>query len=198
MATTLNFGDALKLISSFSGGNEGLLTTFENKCEFFMKHIDDSIKPMILTAILMQLTDKSNEDVRYREITTWEELKNHLRSIFGKTHLIQFLQKQLSQLKQFEKESVQDYANRVEKTYHELTYALTSGKPPIETKIIVLTIQSQALSIFISGIQYNIRLILKANKIQTFEEAVFITLEEEKSNEKPNYKGEQRNKFVKK
>lgn len=94
----------------------------------------------------------------------------------------------MSLIKQFDKESIQEYANRVEKTYHDLTYALIVGKSPIETKIIAQTIQSQALSIFISGIHYSIRIILKASKPATFEEAVFIALEEEKSNERTEYR----------
>lgn len=181
MASTLSFGEAIKLIPKFSGGSEGVYSQFEKKCDFIMGHVNTDLKPVILEAILAELTDKASEAVRYREISSWEELRKHLRSIFGKTHLVQFLQKQLSQLRQFDKESVQDYANRVEKIYHELTCALTVDKPANGTKIIAQTIQSQALSIFISGIQYAIRIILKANKVTTFEEAVFLALEEEKN-----------------
>jgi hypothetical protein len=75
MAATLSFGDAMKAISNFAGESEGLLTIFINKCEFVLRHTDDSMKPLILEAIITQLTDKASEAVRYREITSWEESK---------------------------------------------------------------------------------------------------------------------------
>ncbi|KAE9522983.1 hypothetical protein AGLY_016614 [Aphis glycines] len=139
---------------------------------------------MILDAIVSQLTDKASDAVRYREITSWEELKAHLTTIFGKPHSQYEIDKQ--------------YADRVEKISHELTTALTLNKTTAEAKIISETIQTQILAIFIAGIQYGIRLILKATKVPTFEEAVFLAVEEEKLNEKIEYKTDNRNKYVKK
>lgn len=188
MAATLKFGEALQLIPSFSGGNKELLTAFENKCEFLMGHVDDTIKPLILKAILVQLNDKANEAVRYRHITSWEELKTHLRFVFGNTHSVQFLQKQLNEIRHYDRESVQEYASRVEETYIELTAALTSGKPAMEATLIAQAIHSQALDIFISRIHFSIRIIFKTNKITTFEEAVCMALEKEKINEKSDYR----------
>jgi hypothetical protein len=58
MAATLSFGDAMKAIPNFAGGSEGLLTIFINKCEFVLRHTDDSMKPIILDAIKqMKLSD---------------------------------------------------------------------------------------------------------------------------------------------
>jgi hypothetical protein len=88
MAAILSFGDAMKVIPNFAKGSEALLTIFINKCEFVLRHTDDSMKPIILDAIITQLTDKASEAVRYTEIISWEELKTHLRAIFGKTHSI--------------------------------------------------------------------------------------------------------------
>ncbi|KAE9523210.1 hypothetical protein AGLY_016377 [Aphis glycines] len=198
MANKLNFRDAMKAIPSFGGGSESLLTSYFNRCEFVLEYVDEKIKPMILDAIVSQLTDKASDAVRYREITSWEELKAHLTTIFGKTHSVQFLQKQFNQIKQYEKESIQQYADRVEKISHELTTALTLNKTTAEAKIISETIQTQTLAIFIAGIQYDIRLILKATKVPTFEEAVFLAVEKDKLNEKIEYKTDNRNKYVKK
>ncbi|KAE9522232.1 hypothetical protein AGLY_017370 [Aphis glycines] len=198
MPNKLNFGDAMRAIPSFGGGSESLLTSYFNRCEFVLEHVDEKIKLMILDAIVSQLTDKASDAVRYREITSWEELKAHLTTIFGKTHSVQFLQKQFNQIKQYEKESIQQYADRVETISHELTTALTLNKTTAEAKIISETIQTQTLAIVIAGIQYDIRLILKATKVPNFEEAVFLAVEEEKLNEKIEYKTDNRNKYVKK
>jgi len=162
-----------------------------------MSHIDEDIKTSVFDAIFSKLTGDGYEAIRYRNITSWKELKSHLRTIFGKTRSVQYLQSELSQMKQNFRESVQDFAKRVEKVYHELTYAITVGKPVSEVETIARTVQTQALNVFISGIQYGIRLIFKANKVATFEEAVFLAIEEEKSNEKNEPKFD-RNKFNKK
>lgn len=72
------------------------------------------------------------------------------------------------------------------------------GKPAAEAKIIDQTIQSQALGIFISDIHHNIRLILKAMQITTFEGAVFQAVEEEKLFEKFEYRNDNKTKFNRK
>jgi hypothetical protein len=64
MAATLSFGDAMKAIPNFVGRSEGLLTIFINKCEFMLRHIDDSMKPIILDVIVTQLMDKASKAVR--------------------------------------------------------------------------------------------------------------------------------------
>ncbi|KAE9521405.1 hypothetical protein AGLY_018227 [Aphis glycines] len=126
----------------------------------------------------------------------------HLRTIFGTSHSVQYLQAQLSSMRQGPKEMVKDFAQRIEKTYHELTHALTVGKTNTEAKIIAQTVQSHALSVFISGVSQAIQIILLARNITNFEEAILIGMEQEKtfgiggevskvneSNNKNNFKG---------
>jgi hypothetical protein len=80
MANTdkLGFEGALKLVPSFQGGTESDLASFEAKCEFIFKNIPDNLKPSILEAILAQLKGNAYEAIRYKEITTWEELKKYI------------------------------------------------------------------------------------------------------------------------
>ena len=189
-----SLGAAVKLIPSFSGGNESDLSSFETKCEFVLENISAGIRDKILKAIITQLTGAAYEAVRYHEISTWEALKTQLRTTFGTAHSIPYLQIELSSMKQRDRESIKEFANRVEKTSHELTHALTLDKLPIEAGIIAKTIRAHALSVFVSGIPYNIRLIVKARNVPTFEEAVLIAVEEEKSFEKPERNWD-RNKF---
>lgn len=115
MANKLSLDCATEVIPNFAGGSESELTTFFNRCEFVFKHVDEAIKPIILDAIVLKLTDSTKEAVRCREIMSWEQLKTHLSSIFGKTRPVQYLQTQFMKTKQYEKESVQKYANRLKK-----------------------------------------------------------------------------------
>lgn len=179
----LGFEGALKLVPSFSGGSESDLASFLAKCEFIFKNIPDALKPNILEAILTQLKGNAFEAIRYREITTWDELKNLFKTIFGSAHSVSYLQVQLSQMRQNTKESVKEFSIRIEKTAHELTHALTIGKEIAETNIIAQTVRAHALSVFIAGIPQSIGIILKARNIKVFEEAVINAMEEEKTTE---------------
>lgn len=180
MANKLSLDCAMEIIPSFAGGSESELPDFFNRCEFVFKHVDKAIKPIILDGIVFKLTDSAKEAVRCREIMSWEQLKTHLSSIFGKTRPVLYLQIYFMKTKQYEKESVQEYANKLKKFSYELTNALATGKPKEEAIVIAKTVQKQALSIFIAGIHYyKIRLILKATNVDTFEKAVLLAVEEE-------------------
>lgn len=188
-AVTLSMEAAIKLIPSFSGGNDTDLSAFETKCEFVLANIAENIRPTILNAIIAQLTGKAFEAIRYREFTEWSELKNHFRTIFSTKHSVNYLQKALSSIKQEKNEKIQDFAGRIEKIYHELTHALTIGKTTSESKIIAQTIQGQALSVFMSGVHPSINTILEARAVGTFELAVIIAMEKERNFEdrKPKF-----------
>ena len=86
MTAILSFGEAMRLVPSFIGGSEGALSIYEKQCEFIMSHIGDDIKTSVFDAIFSKLTGDGYEAVRYRNITSWQELKSHLRTNFGKTH----------------------------------------------------------------------------------------------------------------
>ncbi|CAH1720592.1 unnamed protein product [Aphis gossypii] len=180
-ASQLDFITALRLIPEFTDGNETDLASFIARCDFVFSKIPDIIKSDILDAVLTQLKGKTFDAVRYREITSLKELKAHLRTIFGTSHSVQYLQAQLSSMRQGQKEMVKDFAQRIEKTYHELTHALTVGKTNNEAKIIAQTVQSHALSVFISGVSQAIQIILLARNITSFEEAILIGIEQEKT-----------------
>lgn len=172
---------ALRFIPEFTDGNETDLASFIARCDFVFSKIPDAIKSDILDAVLTQLKGKAFDAVRYREITSWEELKAHLRTIFGTSHSVQYLQAQLSSMRQSPKEMIKDFAQRIEKTYHELTHALTIGKNNTEAKVIAQTVQSHALSVFISGVSQTIQILLLARNITSFEETVLIGMEQEKT-----------------
>ncbi|CAI6376824.1 unnamed protein product [Macrosiphum euphorbiae] len=179
----LSLEGAIKLVPSFSGGSESDLASFLAKCEFIFKSIPNTLKPIILEAIITQLKGNAFEAVRYKVITTWDELKNLFKTVFGSAHSVSYLQVQLSQMSQNSKESVKEFSIRIEKTAHELTHALTVDKDPAQVNIIAQTVQAHALSVFIAGVSQSIGIILKALNIQVFEVAVLHAMEEEKSSE---------------
>lgn len=89
-------------------------------------------------------------------------------------------------------ENIQNFSNRIQQTYHQLTSALTVGKTAPESRVIAETMLTSALVVFMEGINPSIRLILEARNITSYEEAVRIATEKEnvceKSYNTKNYK----------
>ncbi|KAF0692043.1 Retrovirus-related Pol polyprotein, partial [Aphis craccivora] len=106
---------ALRFIPEFTDGNETDLASFIARCDFVFSKIPDEIKSDILDVVLTQLKRKAFDAV-------------HLRTIFSTSNSVQYLQAQLSSMRQSPKEMIKDFAQRIEKTYHEFTHALTVGK----------------------------------------------------------------------
>ena len=133
---TLGIDLAIRLIPTFKGGTENELTFFENKCELALANVEETSKTFILQHILSQLTEGAFENIKYHEFTTWEQLKTHLRSIYKPAQSVNYLQKQLSSMRQKYDENIHSFSKRIENIYHQLTSALTVGKTPSESRII--------------------------------------------------------------
>ena len=183
---TLGFETAVRMVPSFTGGTETDLAVFENKCEFILSNVVDNIKPLILKAILTQITGEAYENIKFREFQTWDELISQLKIIYRPTHSVAFLQKQLSSIKQKHDESIHSFSKRIENIVHQLTNALCVGKTAAESLIVAETLNLNALSVFIEGVSPSIQIILEARNINNFEEAVRVAIEKENKLERKN------------
>ncbi|KAF0702529.1 Retrovirus-related Pol polyprotein [Aphis craccivora] len=86
-----NLQGATALVPAFSGGTESDLVSFVAKCEFILNNTFDAIKHNILEAILAQLTGKALSAVRYKKITTWDELKKLFKTVFESAYSVSYL-----------------------------------------------------------------------------------------------------------
>lgn len=182
-ATTLGIETAIRQVPSFSGGIDSQLSIFMTKCEFLFDNNDnvtDTVKPPLLQAILANIEGGAHEYIKYHEFTTWEQLKNHLKTIYQPSHSINYLQKQLTSMRQRNDENIQTFANRIQQTYHQLTSSLTVRKTAPESRVIAETMLTSALVVFMEGINPSIRLILEARNIMPYEESVRIAMEKKK------------------
>ena len=178
-ATTLGLETVIRQAPSFSGGTDSQLSIFITKCEFLFSNVTDTIKPQLLRAIITNIEGNAHEYIKYHEFETWDQLKNHLKTIYQTSHSINYLQKQLTGMKQRHDESIQNFSNRIQQIYHQLTSALTIGKTVTESRTIAETMLTTALVVFMEGINPSIRLILEARNISSYEEAVRIATEKE-------------------
>jgi len=65
---------------------------------------------------------------------------------------LQYLIEQLNGIQMGQSESLKDFAQRIEKAYHELTRVLIIGKNTIEGKIHSQSVQENASSVFIGEV----------------------------------------------
>ncbi|KAL4156125.1 hypothetical protein QTP88_000160 [Uroleucon formosanum] len=154
------------------------------------KILRNNIREQALVSYINGLNDKLKFEVKTKNPTTLEQAmqiaiiaEKNIRTYNDVQEI--FRTKNTSKSTKFYKagknERIQDFAGRIEKIYHELTYASTIGKNATESKIIAQTIQGQASSVFMSGVHPAINTILEARAVTTFELAVVIAMEKERN-----------------
>ena len=178
-SVTIGVETALRMVPTFNGGTETDLSSYVTKCDYIINNVAANIKPMIFENILSQLGGEAFQAVRYREFEDWAALKTHLRTIFGATHSINYLQSQLSNIRQRSDEDIRSFAGRTEKYYHELVSALTVGLAGDAAAAVAASHKTGALTAFINGAQPAIRALLRARDVTTLEKAITIAIEEE-------------------
>lgn len=179
--TKLSFGDALKRLPEFGGHKNQDLNLFEKKCRFVFKHIDDAHKPDILDALLCNLSDKALEVTQHKSFNTLDALLSTLHNNFSNAHSDTYLQKKLSLIKQGKTERVRDYASRLELALFNLINELTKNKSSNDSTIISEVITKQAQNIFVDGLHFSIRTVLRAMNLSKLEDMIRAALEEEQS-----------------
>lgn len=75
----VDLNEALKNIPTFNGGFLSEYYHYERCCEVVLNSVKDDEKPIILNTIIQQLSSEIFGLVCYRDILTWEELKERLR-----------------------------------------------------------------------------------------------------------------------
>jgi len=151
MSVTLGIDSALRGIPKFSGGTEVELASYITECNYVMENNHENLVTVVFRNILSKLKGDAYQVTRYRNFSNWSELKNHLRNVFGAPHSINYLQSQLSNIRQRSDEDVRSFAGRTEKCYHELVGALTLGLEPASSAAVASSHKMGALTAFVNG-----------------------------------------------
>lgn len=176
----LSFETAISLIPIFDGENPQKIYPFLNACDFVIKNVEESIKPILLEAIQTKLVGNAFTVMQHKDISSWSVLRKILEESYCATRTPGYLQLELSTTRFRQGESVQQYAARVEKLLHELCNVSTSRKPTMEAKAINDYIKETTLTTFIEGLPNSIRGIIKSRNFPNIEEAIKGSLEEDK------------------
>lgn len=178
----LTLKEARNLIPPFEGKSQGDLREFISACDYAFQHVDLRLKGNLLEAVLgVKLKGKALQATQYKEIGTYEQLKETLKKLYGERRSLFSLQNEFNQLRQRIGESVQSFGNRVENTLMELIEAtVREERSEVSRRTLQSFLRKQALELFREGLKEEIRIIVKARNIDTLEVAIREAMEEER------------------
>lgn len=172
---------ALAHVPNFDGVDSDESFRFFRACDFAIKMIDPKEVGNLIQGILIKLSGKALRAIRYKEITTYSELKKTLGEITNRKWTLAHLQTKLVACRKTRDEDIQTYFDRIDRLHHDIVDAnLETGEYSNGDDIRKL-LQNQVLTVFIDGLPESYRTILKSQKPKSLEEALAIAMEEEVS-----------------
>ncbi|KAL4082949.1 hypothetical protein QTP88_029447 [Uroleucon formosanum] len=178
--TILSLETAIKLVPQFNGENPQDVYPFFSACDFVIKTVDEECRPILLQAILTKLAGKAFAITQHREVKSWDSLRELLTVTFCAKRTPGYLQLELSTTRFKSGETIQEYSSRVEKLLHELCNVSTSKRTKTEAKAVHDYIKETTLTTYIEGLPDSIRNIIKSRNPSNLEDAMKVSLEEEK------------------
>jgi hypothetical protein len=170
---------ALTYVPNFDGVDSDESFRFFRACDFAIKMIDPKEMGSLIQGILIKLSGKALGAIRYKEITTYSELKKILGELTNRKWTLAHLQTKLVACRKMRDEDIQTYFDRIDKLHHDIVDAnLETGEYSNGDDIRKL-LQNQVLTVFIDGLPESYRTILKSQKPKSLEEALAIAMEEE-------------------
>lgn len=177
---TIGLEAALKLLpTTFSGVNHEELELFLEQCEFAILCANDKAKPRLLQGIMIRLTGKARAAIKFRNITTWHELKETLKNSLEPKRTTTHLYLELYSSKQRASEDVASYSARIESLQTLILEQETSGKSDEAASALEASLKAQTIQVFIEGLG-SLKDFIKARNPLTLEKAIQASREEER------------------
>lgn len=179
----ISLKEARQMIPEFNGTTQHKLQEFLSACTYAMKNIHPANEKGLVGAILCtKLKGKAMLDFQTRDIQTYDELKRQLELSYQSRQSTTHLQIEFNSLKQKANEGAQAFGTRVDTLAMELYESMTEGEDhsTIEKRIILNTIQKQALQNFQIGLRDEIQLLIRSRNYRTLQEAITAATAEEK------------------
>lgn len=166
------------MIPRFDGKNN--FYDFIDNCDLAHSLTLTNQRTVLLTIIKSKIIANARAMIRNREFESWDDLRSHLVETYSEKRSHSQWQLELSLCKQSQHETVTQYSHKVENCLVRLTNSLDTTLNTTERKANVKLLRTQALNIFITGLNKDLHLIVKAQKPQTLEDAISIAQSEEK------------------
>lgn len=169
----------VNMIPKFDG-NKNSFYDFLDNCDLAQTLAQDSQKPTLLTFIKSKITGNARALIRNREFDFWSDLREHLAETYSDKRSASQYQLELNLCRQSYNEPVSHYAHRIENCLIKLTNSLDTTLTSVERQANVKLLRNQALSIFLTGLNRDLNIVVKSQKPQSLEDAISLAQAEEK------------------
>lgn len=168
--TEISLDTALKLIPVYGDDRNSDLQAYIDGVSFVLNNVKPAEQNSYLKIAKIRLRGEIGAAVRRSELDTWNSLKEFLRSRSDKQQSDSFLEDQLISMKQKYGETVQQFADRIEKVGHKLIIALC--KSGIDSKMAELSAERRMHKSFTKGVIEPFKNILLNRRTNSFNDAV--------------------------
>lgn len=168
--TEISLDTALKLIPVYGDDRNSDLQAYIDGVSFVLTNVKPTEQSSYLKIAKIRLRGEIGAAVRRSELDTWNDLKEFLRCRSDKQQSDSFLEDQLISMKQRYGETIQQFADRIEKVGHKLIIALC--KSGIDSKMAELSAERRMHKSFSKGVTEPFKNILLNRRTNSFNEAV--------------------------
>lgn len=169
----------VNMIPKFDGNKINFYDFLDN-CDLADSLAKSSSKHTLLTFIKSKIVGNARAQIRNREFEYWSELRSHLVETYSDKRSHAQWQLELSLCKQEPRENIVSYSQRIENCLVRLTNSLDPNLTLAERKANVKLLRSQALTIFLMGLNKDLSIVVKSQRPQSLEDAISLAQAEEK------------------
>ena len=175
--TEMDLDRCTALIPTCTGAKN--VSEFINACEIAIEAVEKPNKELLIKIINSKLSGTALEACKYRDTSTWENIKTILKGAFEHKASERALTIGLNFARMKENEDVASFAGRIEELYYKLCIASSERLTETEAELNRKQLKHQALIIFINGLPNHIKLALKARSPESLEQAMVMARDEE-------------------
>lgn len=169
-----------KFIKSYDGSRE-TLNSFLVNCDNAFELASEIQKPILFKFILSQLNGKAEVACSIKDFTTWEQLKDFLKTQFSERKHYSHLLADLQESKQGPQDNVSQYSLRMETYLSQiLTEISLSNTKAKELPGRTAAMEDLALHHFVMGLHPRISNIVRCRSPKTLNEAINYAISEER------------------
>ena len=177
LLTEMDLDKCTALIPTCTGPKN--VSEFINACDIAIEAVEKSNKDLLIKIINSKLSGTALEACKYRDTTSWENIKTILKGAFEHKASERALTLGLNFARIRENETVASFAGRIEELYYKLCIASSERLTEAEAELNRKQLKHQALIIFINGLPNRIKLALKARAPDSLEQAMVMARDEE-------------------
>lgn len=192
----LGLNTLFKFIKSYDGSRE-TVNSFIINCNNAYDLATEEQKPILFKYILSQLSGKAELACSIKDFTSWEQLKEFLKTQFSERKHYAHLLTDLQESKQGPQDNVSQFSLRVESCLSQLLTEITLSNTKVkELPGRCAAMEDLALHHFLMGLQPRISNIVRCRSPKTLNEAINMAISEERIQQSLYKRPPTDNKFV--